>query len=940
MCGPAKLLEKEIIMRCFLFFHLLCALFIGFGAGPVLGAAPVRLNAEPAYNGDVSSDFTICPFIDRVVYIADQDTNGVDELYSVPINGGTPVQLNADMIAGGNVAAYAMGKHYEVPDKDSYRVVYLADQETDGVFELFSVPVTGGTPVKLNAEMVTGGNVTHFWAVEWGANRLVYRADQDTDEVYELFSVPVTGGTPVKLNPELVSGGDVQKFYTVTPTRERVVYLADQEADGVAELFSVPANGGPAVKLNGELPPEGEVFDAALNQYSSRVVYRSDQETEGVAELFSVDIDGGIPVKLSSASVSGGQVLAFSISPDGQRVIYLGDQETKSVWEIFSVPIAGGAVVKLNHELDSFVQVNPDRYNISPDSTRVLYQVYPGHEKLYSVPIAGGRPILLSPRLPPDADVMHTVISPDSSWVVYQTTQDPGPHRDLYSVPITGGTSEKLNSGALGLGIMEDFCITTDSSRVVYRGYQDSVALELYSVSITGGTPLRLNAELAEERKVDGFAVSRDDSRVVYRADQRAGGVHELFSQRLAPELYFPHVGGGSWETEIAVINTHSSRSLTGRLVAYTEEGAPVSEGIMISLVPHGRREIDVDATFSGADYLVLTADAFETGMCGYTKFAIPGRYRVAVPAVATLNYGKISVPHVASTDNWWTGIALLNPTSVTKQGGILCSNGRAIAIDLEPNEHRAFTFAEILGEPQPEIASAEITLEGVVGLELFGHKREMQLSGVLLRDWSEEALYFPHVASDDRWWTGICAYNPGEASTSLDITAYDEEGTVLGTTGETIAPHEKYIGPFSELELDQDSAWFEIQASRPITGFELFASRNGKQLAGYTAVQIRDTRGVFPKLEDDGWTGIAFVNTASKSAVVTLTAYNDAGERIAEEPISLWPKRKKVDHPEAIFHEDISEATYLSYQADRPVVGFQLNGSADGMLLDGLPGM
>jgi hypothetical protein len=46
------------------------------------------------------------------------------------------------------------------------------------------------------------------------------------------------------------------------------------------------------------------------------------------------------------------------------------------------------------------------------------------------------------------------------------------------------------------------------------------------------------------------------------------------------------------------------------------------------------------------------------------------------------------------------------------------------------------------------------------------------------------------------------------------------------------------------------------------------------------------------------------------------------------------------VDNPEQIFSQDISSATYIAYSSDRNVVGFQLNGSSDDMMLDGLPGL
>ncbi|MGI0025647.1 MAG: FIMAH domain-containing protein, partial [Nitrososphaera sp.] len=66
----------------------------------------------------------------------------------------------------------------------------------------------------------------------------------DTDDVHELFSVPLAGGTPTKLNGALVSGGDVFGFQ-ISPDSSRVAYVADQDTDEVSELFSVLLAGTP-----------------------------------------------------------------------------------------------------------------------------------------------------------------------------------------------------------------------------------------------------------------------------------------------------------------------------------------------------------------------------------------------------------------------------------------------------------------------------------------------------------------------------------------------------------------------------------------------------------------------------------------------------------------------------------------------------------------------
>ena len=128
-----------------------------------------------------------------------------------------------------------------------------------------------------------------------------------------------------------------------------------------------------------------------------------------------------------------------------------------------------------------------------------------------------------------------------------------------------------------------------------------------------------------------------------------------------------------------------------------------------------------------------------------------------------------------------------------------------------------------------------------------------------------------------------------------------------------------------------------KLQARLP--GSNCLPTKDGKLLGGYTGVGISGTDGVFAKIDKDG-TGIAFVNIDSNSATVTMTAYDDSGSVIATETLSLTAHQKVVDLPSRLFAEDISTATYIAYSSSGNVVGFQLNVSSDGMMLDALPGM
>jgi len=408
----------------------------------------------------------------------------------------------------------------------------------------------------------------------------------------------------------------------------------------------------------------------------------------------------------------------------------------------------------------------------------------------------------------------------------------------------------------------------------------------------------------------------------------------------LLSSIYFPHVASNTnWETEIAVINKNN-RLVSGTLGAYDREGTQISEK-NLTLSGYGRRALTVGKAFSNAQdisYIKFSADS--SSICGYTKFYQEGQYRVAVPAVQEINSGDIYIPHIASNDRWWTGLAMVNTTDSEKTLNIEFSDGNTKQVVMSAGEHTSFNIkSRFGGKSQPDIESAVIKGgSGIIGLELFAGDKT--LSGVLLKDNSTDTLYFPHVASNNKWWTGIAAYNPSSSGANLTVTPYTENGSALDTLSVDIDAGGKYLGNAKGLNLPENTAWFKIDSSQPLNGFELFGTTNGKSLAGYSTVNINRQEGVFPKFDHDGWTGIAFVNTSGSGANIDLSIYDDDGYKIAEKSISLAGHEKVVNNPEDMFGGSITAATYMKFNSNRDVVGFQLNGSTDGMMLDGLPGM
>lgn len=348
-----------------LFFEPYYELF----AVPLAGGDMQPLNGPLVNGGDVRGIVSRSDS-DRVLYLADEQTDEVVELYSVSAQGGGWTKLNPQLVIHGDVLAAGLAL-----SPDGSRALYVADQETDERDELFSVPASGGTAVKLNGPLASGGNVT-AGSQQFNVNgsRVLYRADQNFDEVFEVFAVQSGGGSPVRLNGPLVLNGDVRSAgLQFSPTGGRVLYSADQIADEVFDLFSVPSAGGTAVKLNGTLVAGGDVFDDAMfSPDGSRVLYRADQETDQVVELFSVVSTGGMWTRLNGPLVSSGGVAAATFSPDGSSVAYLADQDVDEVFELFLVASAGGIAQKISGAMTGGGDVTD--WQFSPDGRSLVYR--------------------------------------------------------------------------------------------------------------------------------------------------------------------------------------------------------------------------------------------------------------------------------------------------------------------------------------------------------------------------------------------------------------------------------------------------------------------------------------------------------------------------------------------------------------------------------------
>ena len=177
---------------------------------------------------------------------------GAERFYSMPLTGETPTPLfdwPLENVPDGFRLA---------PDGQTLLFQTLPlHSNAGGTYNYFSLALAeaGAEPIRLNPPLPERTEFCCFgYLISPDSSRLLYIADQEVEGKYELYSVPINGGEATKLNLALGNEQDVgsvededgvsgsRRFGTsnsfhFTPDGQRVIYIADQEVDDRFELF-------------------------------------------------------------------------------------------------------------------------------------------------------------------------------------------------------------------------------------------------------------------------------------------------------------------------------------------------------------------------------------------------------------------------------------------------------------------------------------------------------------------------------------------------------------------------------------------------------------------------------------------------------------------------------------------------------------------------------
>lgn len=155
---------------------------------------------------------------------------GSPELFREAIDGGGPEMLTVGPGDGDDVSPWFTLAH------TSEFVAYTARAGTAEQWDVFTIAVTGGEARRLTHGFDGGYRALERPLISADLSRIVVAARSNSDNTWDLFAVPTSAGTTVKLNgPQHLRFDEGRSSVAITPDSSRVIYVGEPSG-----IYSVP----------------------------------------------------------------------------------------------------------------------------------------------------------------------------------------------------------------------------------------------------------------------------------------------------------------------------------------------------------------------------------------------------------------------------------------------------------------------------------------------------------------------------------------------------------------------------------------------------------------------------------------------------------------------------------------------------------------------------
>jgi len=299
-----------------------------------------------------------------------RDSLDTQEIFTLPVQGGTPRQITFDKRMVQGVSWNASG-----------RALVYSSNRGGGAPSLWLIPATGGAPDRLP---FGGGSRAVRPTVARRGNRMAYTNFTYTSDIWRA-ELPVAGDVKVSPPAKFITSTELEEGPQYSPDGKRIVFQSTRT--GNYEIWRCDADGSNLVQLT---HMEGPLTGTPRWSPDGREIV-FDSRPGGHSQIFVINAEGGSPRQVSTGDSENG---VADWSADGKAIFY--GSSRGGTWEIWRIPTEGGTPVQITHEGGFAPQPASDGKFIYYAKGREL----PG---LWRVPVEGGEEVKIIDAPPPTA---------------------------------------------------------------------------------------------------------------------------------------------------------------------------------------------------------------------------------------------------------------------------------------------------------------------------------------------------------------------------------------------------------------------------------------------------------------------------------------------------------------------------------------------------------